>query len=321
MKRILVSFIVVFLLTACSDKSDTVLIYTNADDEAVAIIEKVLDAEGLEGGYMIQSMGTSELGGKLMAEGNKIEADVITMSSYFLESAQDEQNMFIELQGDKESLEDYGNYQLPILGNAGSIFVNTIALEELGLEYPKSLKDLTRSEYEGYISFPNIFDSSTGWLLIQAIIAEYGEKEGADLIAQLKANAGPHIESSGSGPIKKVKSGEVPIGFGLRNQAVQAQKEGLPIKVIDPIEGNYSLVESVSVVDKENNDRAVKVAKIIETKARELLLEEYPVSLYKGEEVSEEHQASFRTFDEKLTVKLLESHQEIFKQADGGDIN
>ena len=46
-------------------------------------------------------------------------------------------------------------------------------------------------------------DSSTGWLLVQAIIKEYGEEEGKKILADLIKNAGPHIESSGSGPIKK----------------------------------------------------------------------------------------------------------------------
>ena len=37
------------------------------------------------------------------------------------------------------------------------------------------------------------------------------------------ANTGPHLESSGSGPIKKVQAGEVAAGFGLRYQAVMAE--------------------------------------------------------------------------------------------------
>ena len=42
-------------------------------------------------------------------------------------------------------------------------------------------------------------------------------------------NAGPHIESSGSGPIKKVRAGEVAVGFGLRHQAAADKASGLPI--------------------------------------------------------------------------------------------
>ena len=39
--------------------------------------------------YMFQTFGTSELGGKLMVEGKNIEADVVTMSSFYLDSAQE----------------------------------------------------------------------------------------------------------------------------------------------------------------------------------------------------------------------------------------
>lgn len=305
-----------FILSACNaSAASQMIVYTNADDEAVQAMEEALEAENMESEVKIQSFGTSELGGKLMAEGTDIEADVVTMSSYFLESAQQENEMFASLTDDRTVLEDYGAYQIPILGNAGAIFVNTEALEAANVAMPQSILDLTDPQYEGLISFPNLFDSSTGWLLIQAIIATYGDEEGEKVIAALKENAGPHIESSGSGPIKKVKSGEVPIGFGLRNQAVQAQVDGLPIDVIDPEEGNYTLVESVSVIDKENNEEAEKVAKIIAEKARETLLKEYPVVLYEGESIDAAHEADFKQYKEKLTVELLEKHQDIFQDA------
>ena len=52
-------------------------------------------------------------------------------------------------------------------------------------------------------------------------------------------NAGPHLENSGSGPLKKVRAGEVAIAFGLRHQAVADRKAGLPIDYVDPAEGNF----------------------------------------------------------------------------------
>ncbi len=321
-KGLLSVVLIVIALAACSvvnsAKEDRVVIYSNADDEAVVAMEDALDQEGYEGKYTIQSMGTSELGGKLMAEGNHIEADIVTMASYFLESAQQENDMFAQVEHKKDVLQDYGNYQLPILGNAGAIFVNTKALEEQGLSAPESIKDLAKPEYEGQFSFPNLFDSSTGWLLIQGVIGTYGEEEGAEIIAHLKKNAGPHIESSGSGPIKKVKTGEVAIGFGLRNQAVQAKAEGLPIEVIDPAEGNYTLTESVSVVEKEDNTLAVEMAQVLAEKARPALLEEYPVMLYEGETLTAENEANFTSWPSTLTVDLLEQHQMIFEEANEG---
>ncbi len=46
--------------------------------------ENALDGNGYEGKYMFQTFGTAELGGKLLAEGKNIEADMITMSSFLL---------------------------------------------------------------------------------------------------------------------------------------------------------------------------------------------------------------------------------------------
>src|SRR5699024_5765980 len=86
------------LLAACNaSAASQVVLYTNADDEAVAAMEAALEKEGLIDDVKIQSFGTSELGGRLMAEGTSIEADIVTMSSYFLESAQQSQNMFTSL--------------------------------------------------------------------------------------------------------------------------------------------------------------------------------------------------------------------------------
>lgn len=64
-----------------SNHTDQVIIYSNADDEAVEAMKNALDAGGYEGQYILQTFGTSELGGKLMAEAGNIEADLVTMSS------------------------------------------------------------------------------------------------------------------------------------------------------------------------------------------------------------------------------------------------
>lgn len=309
------------VLTACGNGSassnDQVIIYSNADDEAIEVMQNTLNDKGFEGEYIIQSVGTSELGGKLLAEGKKIEADVVTMASYYIDSADAQHDMFIDLTSSQALIDETSNIQLPILGNVGSIFINTEMLAQKGLDTPTSLKDLTDPQYKDLISIPNIMDSSTGWLLVQAIIAEYGEKEGQQILADLVQNVGPHLESSGSGPIKKVKTGEVPIGFGLRAQAIDAKEEGLPINYIDPIEGNYSLVESVAVIDKEDDEKEKKAQEIaitIANEAREQLLAQYPVALYEGEIVADEP-AHLKQWASTLTVELLQQHQAIFNAA------
>ena len=77
--------------------SGQVVIASNGDAEAVEAYRHALDVAGFEGDYIVLSFGTSELGGKLMAEGENLEADIVTMSSYYVDSAQTEQDMFVPL--------------------------------------------------------------------------------------------------------------------------------------------------------------------------------------------------------------------------------
>lgn len=72
------------------------------------------------------------------------------------------------------------------------------------------------------------------------------------------------------------------IGFGLRHQAVADKEEGLPIDYADPEEGNFTLTESVAVVNNkdEKNEEAMKMAECIIANGREELLKTYPIPLY-----------------------------------------
>ncbi|HWR05393.1 extracellular solute-binding protein [Sporomusa sp.] len=316
----LMLFSMLFAVAGCSGKSaQKVVIYTNADKEAVEAMQNSLNTAGYEGKYVLQTLGTSELGGKLMAEGDKIEANLVTMSSYFIDSAQKKHNMFTDLNFETKALAQYPAYYAPILANTGAIFVNTQVIKEKNLPMPKSVKDLTKDEYKGLVSIPNIMNSSTAWLLVQSIISEYGEVEGKIVLNKLIQNCGPHIETSGSGPIKKVRAGEVAAGFGLRHQAVADKAAGKLIDYIDPVEGNYSLTEAIAVVKKPDTattQLAMEMAKVIITKARPELIKFYPVALYQSETIGESNKpGNPKVYAKPLTVELLEEHQNFFKAA------
>lgn len=69
------------LLTACGGSNSAgnggeehVVIYSNADEEAVTAMQNALDNNGYKGKYIFQTYGTSELSGKLLAEGTNLEA-------------------------------------------------------------------------------------------------------------------------------------------------------------------------------------------------------------------------------------------------------
>lgn len=301
-------------LTGCQGKKDQVVIYSNADDEAMTAMKNALDQNGYKDQYILQSFGTSELGGKLLAEGTNIEADLVTMSSFYMESAQEQNTMFLDLDFSPKTISEYPGYYAPITAQEGSIIVNTELMAEKSLPMPGAIRDLAKPEYKDMISVTDISSSSTAWLLIQALVSEYGEDEAEDILSGIYENAGPHIEDSGSGPIKKVRAGEVAIGFGLRHQAVADKAEGLPIDYVDPAEGNFTLTESVSVVDKGTkiNELAMRMAECIIENGREELLGTYPIPIYDGEMADEANRSGNpKVFPEPLTAELLKKHQEL----------
>ncbi len=289
-----------------------VVIYSNADNEAVASLEKTLDANGYAGKYIFQSFGTSELGGKLLAEGIDIEADIITMSSYYLDTAQEQHHMFLDLAFPVNTTESFPAFYGPFIGNQGALLINTQVLAEKNLAMPTSVKDLAKPEYAGAISVVDIQGSSTAWLMVQSLIDAYGEEETKTILHDIYQNAGVHLEQSGSAPIKKVRAGEVAIGFGLRHQAVADKASGLPIDFVDPTEGNFTLTESLAVVDKgdKTNPLAMEMVQCMIEKGRADLMVNYPVPLYQGETADENSlSANSKVFSEPLTVELLQKHQ------------
>lgn len=305
--------------TGCGagSSSEEIVIYSNADDEAVEAMKAALDNNGYEGQYILQTFGTSELGGKLLAEGTNLEADLITMSTFYIDSAQEKNQMFQELTFDVNTLDEFPNYCAPITAQEGTIIVNTEMMAENNLPMPASLKDMADPVYENFISVTDIASSSTAWLLVQGLISEYGEDGAKEVLTDIYKNAGAHIESSGSAPLKKVRAGEVAIGFGLRQQAVADKKSGLPIDFVDPTEGNFSLTESVAVLDKgdKTKEKAMKMAQCIIENGRKDLQENYPLALYEGEETNKENMsANPKVFAEPLTVQLLERHQKLSEE-------
>lgn len=305
------------LLVGCEKKeSNQVIIYSNADEEAQIAIEKVLDENGYKGKYVFQTYGTNELGGKLLGEGKAIEADMITMSSYYIDSAQQENEMFVDCDFGLSKLQDISSYQTPILSIEGSIIINTKELEKNNLPKPTSIKDLADPIYEGAISVVDMSGSSTGWLLVQALLDTYGEKETKKILTGIIKNAGPHLETSGSGPLKKARAGEVAIAFGLRHQAVADKASGLPIDYIDPSEGNFALTESIAIVKRSEQKTTLTkaMAKCIMEKARKDIMVNYPIPLYVGEEVDTTRVSNNqKRFSKPLTTELLQEHLDLFE--------
>lgn len=304
--------------SASSGKEEQVIIYSNADEEAITAMQNALDNNGYKGKYIFQTYGTSELGGKLLAEGTNLEADMVTMSTFYLQSAQEQNQMFLPLTFEVATLSEVPDYTAPITSQEGAIILNTELMASENLPVPTCLKDLADPVYSGQVAVTDIQSSSTAWLLIQALVSAYTEEGAEEVLSGIYRNAGAHIETSGSGPLKLCRAGEIAIGFGLRHQAVADKADGMPIDYVDPAEGNFSLTESVAVLDKgdKTNPLAMEMAQCIIENGREELLITYPNPLYEGETSDSANKSAYpMTFSEPLTFELFQSHQELSERA------
>lgn len=295
--------------------NEVVLIYSNSEDEYIDIMNKELSKKGLEGKVEIVKYSTSDLAGKLAIENKNTEADILTFSSFYLETYKDKYNM-LKKHGidERKMLKDFRNeYYIPFIAFSGSIFYNTIELKKKGLPAPKSYKDLANPIYKGQISFPNLESSTTGWLMIQAILDNYDEQEAKTIIEGIKANAGSHIEASGSGPLKKVQSGEIAIGVGIRHQAQMKKKQGVPMEIVDPKEGNYVITESFALLN--DTPQAKKVLEIITSEPVHKEISLINTSkIYETDNIPTDSTMNPRFFSKPLTKDLLDEHIRIFKK-------
>lgn len=313
-KYLLLILVLPVFLVGCSSnaKSDPVLIYTNGDEETVETFSKTLDDNGFEGQYEIMNFGSSELAAKLDAEQADTKADLLSFSQFHMETLNDKYQMFQKHGLDNSNvLEQYqSEYFMPNLGFTGTIFYNTELVANQNLPVPTSLKDLADPIYKGNISFPSLADSTTGWLMIQSILDNYELEEAQNIIAGIKDNANVHIESSGSSPLKKVETGEVAIGFGIKHQAQAKKESGAKIEIVDVAEGDYTLTESYALTS--DNQKAKEMLDVLVNKGRTAMSEIFPTPLYKNEINNDQ---VFKTYPEKLTKDLLNEHIKIYEES------
>ena len=104
--------------------------------EAVTAIKHALDENGYKDQYLFQTFGTSELA-ETDGRGNCDRSQVfVTMSSFYLDSAQSTNEMFAELDFSTPTLEPMPSYYRPLTSQEGAILINTEEMDRLGLPVP-----------------------------------------------------------------------------------------------------------------------------------------------------------------------------------------
>ena len=118
-------------------------------------------------------------------------------------------------------------------GYVTALCVNTEALAAQHLPMPTSWDDLAKPVYKGQVVMPDPQSSGTGYMMVAGILKDRGEAEGWDLLKRLSPNVAQYTKS-GSNPCKLARTGEYPIGVSFAFVAMQAIKQGFPIKMVVP---------------------------------------------------------------------------------------
>jgi iron(III) transport system substrate-binding protein len=139
----------------------------------------------------------------------------------------------------------------------GIICFNTVEAQKIGLEAPKSWKDLTDSKYKDKLVMPHPASSGTGYLTVAAWLQLMGEAEAWSFMDALHQNIAVYTHS-GSAPCVQAAKGERVAGIALDMRGAREKTAGAPLLVIAPIEGVGWDMEAYAIV---KGSKKVELAK------------------------------------------------------------
>jgi iron(III) transport system substrate-binding protein len=157
----------------------------------------------------------------------------------------------------------------------GIICFNTAEAQKVGLEAPKSWKDLTDAKYKDRLVMPHPASSGTGYLTVAAWLQLMGEAEAWAFMDALHQNMAVYTHS-GSAPCVQAAKGERVAGIALDMRGAREKTAGAPLAVIAPIEGVGWDMEAYAIVKGSKKlDLAKQVADWAASKAANELYSKY----------------------------------------------
>lgn len=142
-------------------------------------------------------------------------------------------------------------------GYMAALCVNTDRLRRKGLPMPTSWADLLNPVYKGEVVMPNPASSGTGYLQVVSILQGLGSDKGWAFLKQLNANVAQYSKS-GSRPCSMASTGEYAIGASSAIVAMEAVRQGYPVKMVIPKEGAGYELEADALVSGSTHQADAK---------------------------------------------------------------
>ncbi len=319
----LATLLSVIAMAGCSEKKETVIIYTSAEDYRIEHLNTRLKEEFPQYEVKLEYMSTGNLAAKIKAEGTSTDCDIVYDMEYGYMMQLEKDNIFANISSQydiSKYTEDaiISDYFLPELRNGGAIIINKAMLDDKGLAMPESYEDLLKPEYKNLISMPSPKTSGTGYMFVKALVNSMGEDEAFEYFTKLNENV-LEFTSSGSGPVNNLIQGETAIALGMTAQGVIANNDGSDFEIVFFEEGSpYSMYGQTIISGKENKTAVKEVFDfLINTYSEETLATFYPEQIYKDKTFEIENfpsnikyaDMSNNTFEEK--ERLLDKWSDI----------
>ena len=285
----------------CSSKK-TIIIYTSAESFRIDYMNKRMKEQFPDYDVRIEYKSSGDQASLMKAAGTSVECHI----THDLEYGNAADLASLDIFADLTNVIDFNKfvedttvsqYYAPELRNGGAIILNMDVINERGLDEPTCYADLLDPQYQGLISMSNPKTSGTGYMFLLSLVNEWGEDEALDYFDKLSENI-LAFESSGSGPVNKLITKEVAIGFGMISHAVQQINEGANLKILFFEEGApYSLYGQAIIAGNETDPAVMEVFKFLANDLTEEMCELfYPEKLYKDKDFTIENFPSSITY-------------------------
>jgi iron(III) transport system substrate-binding protein len=124
---------------------------------------------------------------------------------------------------------------------------NRELLAKRNLAAPRCWSDLTKADYRKEIELSNPVTSGTGYTILAALVALYGEDGAFDYLRRLGPNVVRYTQSgTAQGP--SIARGEVGVGVSFVHEFVTQQLAGFPVDVAVPCEGTGDALGGMAII-------------------------------------------------------------------------
>lgn len=240
------------LITPSMAQAGEITVYTSYEEPEIADYLAAAKKDMPDLKVNVLRLSTGDLGARILSEGNHPRYDVIW--GWALTNMMDPRVLALLQPYKPKGLDRVpaqfkdpnGKWFAPT-GYMAALCVNTDRLKQKGLPMPTGWTDLLNPVYKGEVVMPNPASSGTGYLQVVSILQGMGGEKGWDFLKKLNANVAQYSKS-GSRPCSMASTGEYAIGASSAIVAMQAVRQGYPIKMVIPKEGAGYELEADALV-------------------------------------------------------------------------